>query len=76
MNDHLCTALVAASGDPGPGTDFHKSSGRIWAFYKRNAISRNALIHCRNTKRKTNWSNTIILRVKIIGNRDAIMSQH
>ena len=35
MNDHL----VAASGDPGTGTAFHNSSGRIWAFRKRNAIS-------------------------------------
>ena len=37
MNNHLRTALVAASGDPGTETDFHKSSGRIWAFCKRNA---------------------------------------
>ena len=27
MNDH-CTALVAASGDPGAETDFHESSGK------------------------------------------------
>ena len=68
--------LVAASDDPGPGTDFHESSGRIWTFCKRNAISRNAIIHCRNTKRKINWSNTATLRVKVIGNRDKIISQH
>ena len=37
MNDHLCTALVAASDDPGAGTAFHESSGRTWAFRKRNA---------------------------------------
>ena len=54
MNDHLCTALVAALGDPGTTKTFHKSSGRIWAFCKRNAISRNAIIHCRNTKSKSN----------------------
>ena len=52
MNDHLCAALVATSGDGGAGTAFHKSSGRIWAFCKRNAISRNPNIYYRNTKRK------------------------
>ena len=55
----IVTALVAASGDPGAGTAFHESSGRIWAFCKRNAISRNATIHYRNTKRKTNRDETI-----------------
>ncbi|KAK1124995.1 hypothetical protein K0M31_006332 [Melipona bicolor] len=55
MNDH-CTALVAASGDPGVRTVFHESSGGIWAFCKRNATSRNAIIHYRNiNKRKNNW---------------------
>ena len=44
MNDHLCTALVAASGDSGAGTAFHESSGRVWAFCKLNATSRNAII--------------------------------
>ena len=62
MNDHLCTALTAASGDPGAETVFHESSGRIWAFCKRNATSRNAIIHYRNTKKKTN--------------HDGIISQH
>ena len=55
MNDHLCTAFVAALGDPGTGTAFHEFSGRIWAFCKRNATSRNAITHYRNTKRKNNW---------------------
>ena len=50
INDHLYTALVAASGDLGAGTAFHEFSGRIWAFYKRNATSRNAIIHYRNTE--------------------------
>ena len=56
INDQLCTALVAASGDSGAEADFHESSGRIWVFCKRNATSRNAIIHYRNTKRKTNWN--------------------
>ena len=54
MNDHLCAALVATSGDLGRGIVFHKSSGKIWAFCKRNAILRNAIAHYRNTKRKCN----------------------
>ena len=54
MNGHRCAALVAVPGDPGAGTAFHKSSGRMWAFCKRNAISRNAIIHYRNTKSKSN----------------------
>ena len=58
MNDHVCTALVAISGDPGAGTAFHEFSGRIWAFCKRNTTSRNAIIHYRNTKRKTNRDGT------------------
>ena len=37
MNDHLCTALVAASGDTETGIAFHESSGRIWGSRKRNA---------------------------------------
>ena len=45
MNNHFCTALVAASGNPGADTTFHESSGRIWAFCKRNATLRNAIIH-------------------------------
>ena len=40
MNDHLCTAFVAISDDPGTGTAFHESNGRIWAFYKRNTIKK------------------------------------
>ena len=60
MNDHLCTALVAASGDSGAGTTFHESSGRVWAFCKRNAI-----IHVIAT-----------LRGKLIGNRDRTILQH
>ena len=35
----LCTAFIAASGDPGAGKGFHEFSGRIWAFCKRNATS-------------------------------------
>ena len=54
MDDHLCTALVAASGDSAAGTSFHEFSGRMWAFYKRNATSRNAITHYRNTKKKCN----------------------
>ena len=46
MNDHLCTALVAASNDPGI---FYESCGLIWAFRKRNATSKNAIIGYRNT---------------------------
>ena len=46
------TALVAASGDPVAGTAFHEFSGRIWAFRKRNATLRNAIIHYRNTNSK------------------------
>ena len=66
MNDNFCTTLVAASGDPGAETAIHEFSGKIWAFCKRNAISRNAIIHYCNTKRKSNT-----------GNRDEIiMSQH
>ena len=82
MNDHLCTALVAAIGDPRVRTTLHKYSGRSWAFYKRNATSRNAIIHYRNTNnyRKTNWksrrNNIATLGIKIIENRDEIMSQH
>ena len=30
MRDHIFTALVAASGDPGAGTSFHETNGRIW----------------------------------------------
>ena len=58
--------LVAASDDPGPGTDFHESSGRIWAFCKRNAISKNAIIRniYHNTKNKR------------IEKPDEIISQH
>ena len=59
MNYYLCTALVAASDDPKAGTVFHEFSGRIWAFCKRNANSRNAIIHYRNTKKKTNRDGTI-----------------
>ena len=59
MNYYLCTALVAASGDPKAGTVFHEFSGRIWAFYKRNATSGNTIIHYRNTKRKTNRDETV-----------------
>ena len=54
MNDHLCTAFVAALNDPGTETAFHESSGRIWAFCKRNTTSRNAITHYRNTKRENN----------------------
>ena len=75
MNYQLCTALVAASGDSGAEVDFHESSGRTWAFCKRNATSRNAIIHYRNTKRKRNW-NIAILTVKVTGNRDEIKPQH
>ena len=76
-----CTALVAVSSDPGAGTAFHKFSGRIWAFRKRNATLRNANIHYHNTnKKKNNWNsqcnNIATLRVKVTGNRDEIMSQH
>ena len=60
MNDHLCTALVAASGDPGTGKAFHEFSGRIWALCKRNATSRDAIIYYRNTN----------IRGKLIGNRN------
>ena len=42
----------SASGDSRAGTAFHKSSGRIWAFCKRNATSGNATIHYRNAKKK------------------------
>ena len=55
----IVTALVAASGDPGAERAFHESSGRIWAFCKRNATSRNATIHYCDTKRKTNRDGTI-----------------
>ena len=78
----MTTALVAVSGNPGAGTVFHEFSGRIWAFCKRNATSRNAIIHYRNTNnyRKTNWksrrNNIATLGIKIIENRDEIMSQH
>ena len=52
MNDHFCTALIAASCDPGVETAFYESSERIWAFCKRNATSRNATDHSlRNAKR-------------------------
>ena len=51
MNDH-CTALVAVSGDPGSGKVFHEFSGRIWAFCKRDATLKNAIIHYRNTNKK------------------------
>ena len=47
--DHFCTALVAASGNPGTGTAFHEFRKEFWAFCKRNATSRNAIIHSRNT---------------------------
>ena len=57
-DDHFSTALVAVSGDSGTGTAFHEFSGRIWAFCKRNATLRNAIIHYRNTK-KTNRDGTI-----------------
>ena len=62
MNDHICAALVAASGDP--GTASHEYSRRIWAFCKRNATLRNAIIIA------------TLIRGKVIGNRDAIISQH
>ena len=65
MNGYFCTTLATASGDPGAGTAFHEFSGRIRAFCKRNATSRNAIIHYRNTKSKSET-----------GNRDEIMSQH
>ena len=52
MNDHLCAALVATSSDRGVGTAFHKSSGKIWAFCKRNATLKNPNIYYRNTKKK------------------------
>ena len=52
MNNHLCTALIVASDDPEARTTFHEFSGRIWAFCKRNANSRNAIIHYRTTKKK------------------------
>ena len=55
MNDHLCTVL----GDPGAGTAFHESSGKIWAFHKRNAISKNAIIHYSNTNRESNRDGAI-----------------
>ena len=66
MSDHLCTALVAASSDPGAGKAFHEFSGRIWALCKRNATSRNAIVYYRNTN----------IEGKLIGNRDEITSQH
>ena len=65
MNDYFCTTLVIAPGDPGAGTAFHEFSGRILAFCKRNATSRNAIIHYRNTKSKDKT-----------GNRGEVMSQH
>ena len=52
MNDHLCAALVATSSDRGVGTAFHKSSGKIWAFCKRNATLKSPNIYYRNTKKK------------------------
>ena len=64
MNDHLCTAFIAASGDPGAGTNFHEFSGRNWAFCKRNTRSRNAVIYYRNTKKKTNRDGTILQHYK------------
>ena len=45
-------AFTTASGDPGAGTNFHEFSGRNWAFCKRNARSKNAIIHYRNTRGK------------------------
>ena len=59
MNNHFYTALVTASGNPKAGTVFHEFSGRIWAFYKRNATSKTAIIHYRNTKKKTNRNETV-----------------
>ena len=47
MNDH-CIALVVTSGDPGAGT-----ADPVEEFCKRNTISRNAIIHHRNTNSKT-----------------------
>ena len=64
MNDHVCTALVVVSDDPGARTAFHEFSGRIWAFCKRNATLRNAIIIA------------TLIRGKVIGNRDGIISQH
>ena len=46
------------SDDPGVGTASYESSGRIWAFCKRNATSTNAIIRYRNTKKTTNRDGT------------------
>ena len=67
MNDHFCTALTAASGDPVARIVFHKSNGKIWAFCKRNATSKNAIIHYKiilKTNWKSRWNNVATLTLK------------
>ena len=68
MTTALCTALIAASGDPGTGTDFHESSGRIWAFRWANAT----LLQ----KTRSFMIVTLIIRGKLIRNREGTISQH
>ena len=68
MNDHFYTALVAALGDPGAGTVFHESSGRIWAFRKRNTTFRK--------ETRSFIIATLTIKGKLIENRDGTMSQH
>ena len=65
MNDHLCTALVAASG-AGAGTAFHEFGGRVWAHF----VSATLLQETRSFIIAT------LTRGKVIRNRDEIMSQH
>lgn len=57
MHDHLCATVLAASGDPETGIGFHNSSGTYWAFYRRNATYKNAIIRQRNANRKNYESN-------------------
>ena len=75
MNYRICTALVAASGDPWSRYDLPQIQWKNLGICERNATSRNAIIHYRNTKRKSKW-NIVILRVKVTGNRDEIISQY
>ena len=66
MKGPPCTALVAASGNPEAGTAFHEFSGKIWAFRKSKAISRNAIIHYRNTNSKK----------LLYGNKNLLLSKY
>ena len=78
MNDHLCAALVATSGNGGAGTAFHNPVEEFGHFVNATLFQETRIFIIATLKgnRKSRWNNITTLRAKVTGNRDEIMSQH